>query len=60
VVRAEGPRLILDPEIRAAMLGQAKASDISPRTVGAWLAHEILQRAMADQSRRLTRPNRHC
>ena len=43
-VRAEGPRLILDPEIRAAMLGQAKASDISPRTVGAWLAHEILTR----------------
>lgn len=44
VVRGEGPRLILDPEIRAAMLGQAKAGDISPRTVGAWLAHEIATR----------------
>lgn len=44
VVRAEGPRLILDPEIRAAMLGQAKAKEISPRTVGAWLGHEIATR----------------
>ncbi len=44
VVRAEGPRLILDPEIRAAMLGQAKATEISPRTVGAWLGHEIATR----------------
>jgi len=44
VIRAEGPRLILDPEIRAAMLGEVAETSISPRTAGAWLAHEIASR----------------
>lgn len=39
VVRAEGPRIILDPELRKALLGQAGEEDIAPRGAAAWLVH---------------------
>lgn len=44
VVRAEGDRLILDPEIRAAMLGETPDSAISARTVAAALASQMATR----------------
>lgn len=41
VVRAEGPRLILDPELRRALLGEVEEDAITPRAAAAWLAHSI-------------------
>ncbi len=41
VVRAEGERLVLDPELRAALLGQTAAAALAPRAAAAWLAHQI-------------------
>jgi len=42
VIRAEGPRLVLDPEIRNALLGQADPDMISPRAAAAWLVHLLV------------------
>lgn len=41
VVRAEGPRVVLDPEIRTAMLGEASEESIAPRAAAAWLIHSL-------------------
>jgi histidine phosphotransferase ChpT len=38
VVRAEGPRLVLDPELRDALLGKL---GITPRAAAAWLVHSL-------------------
>jgi histidine phosphotransferase ChpT len=43
-VRAEGPRVILDPEIRKAMLGLIPEDQLQPRGAAAWLAHSIAKR----------------
>lgn len=43
-VKAEGPRVILDPEIRRAMLGQTPEDQLQPRGAAAWLAHSIAKR----------------
>jgi len=42
VIRAEGPRLILDPELRNALLGEADPDMISPRAAAAWLVHILV------------------
>lgn len=42
VVRAEGPRLVLDTEIRAALDGELETP--SARSSGAWLAHALATR----------------
>jgi histidine phosphotransferase ChpT len=39
-VRAEGPRLVLDPELRNALTG-ATEGDLSPRAAAAWLVHTL-------------------
>jgi histidine phosphotransferase ChpT len=39
VIRAEGPRIVLDPELKQALLGQVSEDQIAPRAAGAWLAH---------------------
>ena len=39
VVRAEGPRIIIDPDIKKTLLGQADEGDIAPRAAAAWLVH---------------------
>ena len=39
VIRAEGPRIVLDPELKQALLGQTSEEAIAPRAAGAWLAH---------------------
>ena len=38
VVRAEGPRLVLDPELRQALEGRTGADEVTPRAAAAWLA----------------------
>lgn len=42
VIRAEGPRLALDAEIRNALLGQADPDLLSPRAAAAWLVHILV------------------
>lgn len=42
VVRAEGPRIVLDPELRAALLGEASESEVAPRAAAAWLVHSLV------------------
>jgi histidine phosphotransferase ChpT len=39
VVRAEGPRIVLDPELKRALLGESNEEAIAPRAAAAWLAH---------------------
>lgn len=47
VVRAEGPRLLLDPLLRETLLAGAGAGDrpLEPRAAGAWLAHSLAELA---------------
>lgn len=40
-VRAEGPRLVLDPELRKALTGEIEADALTPRAAAAWLVHTI-------------------
>ena len=39
VVRAEGSRIVLDPELKRVLLGQTSDDDIAPRAAAAWLIH---------------------
>jgi histidine phosphotransferase ChpT len=39
VVRAEGARLVLDPELRTALNGEADETTLTPRASAAWLVH---------------------
>lgn len=39
VVRGEGPRILLDPELKKALLGQTDEADIAARGAAAWLVH---------------------
>jgi histidine phosphotransferase ChpT len=41
VVRAEGPRLVLDPELRTALSGEADEASLTPRAAAAWLVHTL-------------------
>lgn len=41
VVRAEGPRLVLDPELRAALTGAVGEDALTPRAAAAWLVHQL-------------------
>jgi histidine phosphotransferase ChpT len=41
VVRAEGPRLVLDPELRQALEGRTGADQVTPRAAAAYLASEL-------------------
>ncbi len=43
-VRAEGPRILLDPELRRTLLEGAKGQ-VEPRAAGAWLAHALAAEA---------------
>jgi histidine phosphotransferase ChpT len=44
VIRAEGPRLLLDPNLRAT-LERGAAGTVEPRAAGAWLAHALISEA---------------
>ena len=39
VVRAEGPRIVIDPDLTRALLGQVDEANIAPRAAAAWLVH---------------------
>ncbi len=41
-VRAQGPRLVLDPELRTALTGETPDSELTPRAAAAWLIHRIV------------------
>ncbi len=41
VIRAEGERIVLDPEIRAVLGGRTSADALTPRTSAAWLAQAV-------------------
>ena len=39
VVRAEGPRIVLDPELKRILAGEISEESIAPRGAAAWLIH---------------------
>jgi histidine phosphotransferase ChpT len=39
VVRADGPRIVLDPELKRALLGETEEEAIAPRAAAAWLVN---------------------
>ena len=41
-VRAEGPRIVLDGELRNALLGESGDAPVTPRAAAAFLAHELV------------------
>lgn len=41
VIRAEGPRLVLDSELRDALLGWTNEGALTPRAAAAWLVHRL-------------------
>jgi histidine phosphotransferase ChpT len=41
VIRAEGPRLVLDPELRTALQGETDEAALTPRAAAAWLVHSL-------------------
>lgn len=45
VVRAEGPKVILDPELRAALTGNLASEGLSARTAAAWMVRTLVTRA---------------
>lgn len=42
VIRADGPRIVLDPELRAALEGEIEESSVSPRAAAALLVHALV------------------
>ena len=45
VIRAEGPRVLLDPTLRDTIVKGAAGGAAEPRAAGAWLAHELAGQA---------------
>jgi histidine phosphotransferase ChpT len=41
VIRADGPRILLDPVLRETLLNGAAGGNVEPRAAGAWLAHSL-------------------
>jgi histidine phosphotransferase ChpT len=39
VVRAEGSRIVLDPELKQVLVGNISEDAIAPRAAAAWLVH---------------------
>lgn len=48
VVRAAGEKLILDPELRTALLGKTSAEALTPRAAAAWLVHVLVKQGGGD------------
>ena len=42
VIRAEGPRIVLDPELKNALAGQTEEEALAPRAAAAWLAYSLV------------------
>ena len=45
VIRAEGPRILLDPNLRETLLRGSSGGEVEPRAAGAWLAHSLATEA---------------
>lgn len=45
VIRAEGPRILLDPKLRETIARGSAGGEIEPRAAGAWLAHTLAAEA---------------
>jgi histidine phosphotransferase ChpT len=43
VVRAEGTRIVLDPELKSVLSGQSSEDSIAPRAAAAWLVHCLVR-----------------
>jgi histidine phosphotransferase ChpT len=43
VIRAEGPRIVLDPELKNVLVGESSEESVAPRAAAAWLAHCLVQ-----------------
>jgi histidine phosphotransferase ChpT len=43
VVRAEGTRIVLDPELKNVLSGESSEDSIAPRAAAAWLVHCLVQ-----------------
>ena len=43
VVRAEGTRIVLDPELKRVLIGQTGEDEVAPRAAAAWLAHSLVE-----------------
>ena len=41
VIRAEGPRILLDPKLRETIATGHSGGEVEPRAAGAWLAHTL-------------------
>ena len=45
VIRAEGPRILLDPTLRETLTRGSAGGTVEPRAAGAWLAHALASEA---------------
>lgn len=45
VIRADGPRILLDPALRETLVKGSSGGTVEPRAAGAWLAHELATQA---------------
>jgi histidine phosphotransferase ChpT len=45
VVRAEGSRIVLDPELKRVLAGASGEGEIAPRAAAAWLVHSLVSEA---------------
>ena len=45
VIRGEGPRVLLDPNLRETLVAGAANGSVEPRAAGAWLANALAQEA---------------
>jgi histidine phosphotransferase ChpT len=45
VIRGEGPRILLDPNLRETLLRGSSGGAVEPRAAGAWLAHSLAAEA---------------
>ncbi|HEX8214850.1 MAG TPA: histidine phosphotransferase family protein, partial [Allosphingosinicella sp.] len=43
VLRAEGSRIVLDPELKSVLIGESSEDAIAPRAAAAWLVHCLVQ-----------------
>ena len=43
VVRAEGSRIVLDPELKKVLVGETSEDEVAPRAAAAWLVHLLVE-----------------
>lgn len=48
VVRGEGPKLVLDPDLRSALAGTLPAENLASRTAAAWMVRSLVTDAGGD------------